>query len=149
MVRAAALFHDAIYDPRSPTNEADSAPLAAGALAPARLGRRSAWHAVAALIEATAGHDTAVARGDAEAAVLFDADLAILGSSPAEYQAYVTGVRAEYAHVDDAGWRTGRASGAADVPRTASRSTPRRRCAPPASAGHGPTSLRSWPRCDQ
>ena len=47
---------------------------------------------------------------DADAAVLFDADLAILGASPAEYQAYVTGVRAEYAHVDDAGWRTGRAA---------------------------------------
>ena len=42
--------------------------------------------------------------------MLFDADLAILGSSPAEYQAYVTGVRAEYAHVDDAGWRSGRAT---------------------------------------
>ena len=27
---------------------------------------------------------------------------------PAAYQAYVTGVRAEYAHVDAAGWRVGR-----------------------------------------
>jgi predicted metal-dependent HD superfamily phosphohydrolase len=108
-VRAAALFHDVIYDPRSATNEVDSARLAAGALAsldwpPVRYDR------VGVLIEGTAGHDTAVARGDPEAAVLFDADLAILGSSPAEYQAYVTGVRAEYAHVDDAGWRSGRAT---------------------------------------
>ena len=31
--------------------------------------------------------------------VLLDADLAVLGAEPAAYQAYVTGVRAEYAHV--------------------------------------------------
>jgi len=109
VVRAAALFHDAVYDPQSATNEEDSARLAAGALAsldwaPARYDR------VGVLIAGTAGHDAAVAQGDPDAAVLFDADLAILGSSPAEYQAYVTGVRAEYAHVDHAGWRSGRAT---------------------------------------
>ena len=109
IVRAAALFHDAVYDPRASTNEAESAALAVRALsplgwAPAPLGR------VAWLIEGTAGHDPAVAAGAPDAAVLFDADLAILGSSPAEYQAYVTGVRTEYAHVDDAGWRSGRAA---------------------------------------
>jgi membrane glycosyltransferase len=43
-------------------------------------------------------------------AIVLDADLAILGADPAEYQAYVNGVRAEYAHVDAAGWRTGRAA---------------------------------------
>ena len=91
------------------TNEAESAALAVRALgplgwAPAQLGR------VAWLIEGTAGHDPAVAADAPDAAVLFDADLAILGSSPAEYQAYVTGVRTEYAHVDDAGWRSGRAA---------------------------------------
>ncbi|MFT3852939.1 MAG: hypothetical protein QM733_09400 [Ilumatobacteraceae bacterium] len=109
LVRAAALFHDAIYDPRSATNEADSAALARDALAPLgwtddRLTR------CAELIEGTRLHDPARAAVELDAAVLFDADLAILGSSPAEYQAYVTGVRAEYAHVDDDGWRTGRAA---------------------------------------
>lgn len=109
LIRAAALFHDAIYDPRSATNEADSAALAHGALAPlgwtaARLAR------CAELIEGTKLHDPARAATEPGAAVLFDADLAILGSSPAEYQAYVTGVRAEYAHVDAAGWRAGRAA---------------------------------------
>ena len=61
----------------------------------------------APLVRATAEHD---ADGDADGAVLLDADLAVLGSEPAAYQAYVTGVRAEYAHVDAAAWRTGRAA---------------------------------------
>ena len=106
-VRAAALFHDAVYDPRSPTNEHDSAGLARRVLAdcgwePARVDR------VAALIELTAGHvapDT-----DLGADILLDADLAILGAEPADYRSYVTGVRAEYAHVDDDAWRVGRAA---------------------------------------
>jgi predicted metal-dependent HD superfamily phosphohydrolase len=107
-VRAAALFHDAVYDPRSPTNEHDSAVLARRVLAdcgwePARVER------VATLIELTAGHHPA---GDTDlgADILLDADLAILGAEPADYRAYVTGVRAEYAHVDDDAWRVGRAA---------------------------------------
>ena len=107
-VRAAALFHDAVYDPRSTTNEHDSAVLARRVLAdcgwePARVER------VATLIELTAGHHPA---GDTDlgADILLDADLAILGAEPAGYRAYVTGVRAEYAHVDDDAWRVGRAA---------------------------------------
>jgi predicted metal-dependent HD superfamily phosphohydrolase len=41
--------------------------------------------------------------------VLLDADLAVLGSEPASYQAYVAGVRSEYSHVSVDDWRTGRA----------------------------------------
>jgi predicted metal-dependent HD superfamily phosphohydrolase len=107
-VRAAALFHDAVYDPRSTTNEHDSAVLARRVLAdcgwePARVER------VAALIELTAGHHPA---GDTDlgADILLDADLAILGAEPADYRAYVTGVRAEYAHIVDDAWRVGRAA---------------------------------------
>ena len=114
-VRAAALFHDAVYDPRSPTNEHDSAVLARQVLAdcgwePARVER------VAALIELTAGHvapradDWADDGADTGADILLDADLAILGAEPADYRAYVTGVRAEYAHVADDAWRVGRAA---------------------------------------
>ena len=116
-VRAAALFHDAVYDPRSTTNEHDSAVLARRVLAdcgwePARVER------VAALIELTAGHlapdadDWADDGADTDlgADILLDADLAILGAEPADYRAYVTGVRAEYAHVDDDAWRVGRAA---------------------------------------
>ena len=43
-------------------------------------------------------------------AALCDADLAVLAADPATYAAYAAGVRAEYAHIDEAGWRTGRAA---------------------------------------
>ena len=57
-----------------------------------------------AVLEAPAEVDAA------SAAVLLDADLAILGADPAAYRAYATGVRVEYAHVPDDAWRTGRAA---------------------------------------
>ena len=111
-VVVAAFFHDAVYDPRATDNEAASARLADRELAV--LGwddvRRER---VAAMVEATAMHDvptetateTAIAT---DTAVLLDADLAVLGSDPASYQAYVAGVRSEYAHVSADDWRTGR-----------------------------------------
>src|SRR4051812_14180757 len=109
-VLAAALYHDAIYEPATDDNEARSAELAARQLA------EIDWpvlrcDAVAAMVLATSGH---IAPGmpvtsDVDTTMLLDADLAILGSDPAAYLAYVNGVRAEYAHVDDAGWVAGRA----------------------------------------
>ena len=54
----------------------------------------------------TAAHDPT----SPDEAVLCDADLAVLAADPATYTAYATGVRAEYAHVDDAAWRAGRAA---------------------------------------
>lgn len=113
-VVAAALYHDAIYDPTVDTNEAVSAVLAADDLA--EIGWPSPrCETVAAMIIATAGHLAEPAEphddpgGDAaETTMLLDADLAILGAEPGAYQAYVNGVRAEYAHIDDAQWRTGR-----------------------------------------
>lgn len=109
---AAAFFHDAVYDPTSPDNEERSALLSIRQLA--TLG----WAdgdiaAVAADIRATAGHlaaddDADGGSTDVTRDVLLDADLAVLGSDAAAYQAYATGVRAEYAHVDDDAWRIGR-----------------------------------------
>ncbi len=103
-VVAAAFFHDAVYDPRASDNEERSAQLAERVLA--ELGwpedRRLA---VGAMVRATAAHGAA---DDVDTAVLLDADLAVLGAEPAAYQAYVTGVRAEYAHVDPGAWRIGR-----------------------------------------
>jgi len=100
----AAFFHDAVYDPRASDNEACSARVAARALT--GLG----WDggrtlAVTAMIQATAKHEWSA---DGDTAVLLDADLAVLGAEPSPYVAYVTGVRAEYAHLDAASWRDGR-----------------------------------------
>ena len=113
-VVAAGLYHDAIYDPRVDTNEALSAALAARDLADIGWSTQRC-DSVAALIIATAGHLSDPAqpsvhgddRGD-DTAMLLDADLAILGAEPGAYQSYVNGVRAEYAHIDDGLWRTGR-----------------------------------------
>jgi len=100
---AAAAYHDAVYEPRSPANERASARLARRDLASAgweteRLDR------VEAMIIGTASH---LDPTDADAAVLFDADLAVLASS--DYDRYVEAVRDEYRHVGDDEWRSGRA----------------------------------------
>jgi predicted metal-dependent HD superfamily phosphohydrolase len=107
-VVAAAFYHDAVYEPTYPANERASA----------RLARRDltsiGWDAdaierVASMIEATE-HVTIESGGvTGDTAVLLDADLAVLGADPAGYSTYVTGVRAEYRHVTDDEWRTGRA----------------------------------------
>lgn len=106
-VKIAAFFHDAVYDPRSPSNEADSAALCGRELT--QLG----WSAeqideVKRLILLTRDHG-ASDNSDAGGSVLLDADLAVLGASPNVYQAYVSGVRAEYSHVGEQAWRVGRA----------------------------------------
>jgi predicted metal-dependent HD superfamily phosphohydrolase len=104
-VLAAAFYHDAVYDPTAADNEERSAALAERVLG--ELGWDIArCRAVGDLVRATAGHES---DGTADRAVLIDADLAVLGSDPAAYQAYVTGVRAEYGHLDDQAWRRGRA----------------------------------------
>jgi predicted metal-dependent HD superfamily phosphohydrolase len=104
-VRLAAWYHDAIYDPRAApgANEAASAALAERDL-PTFGTAADRVAAVARLVQVTAGHEPAAA----DEAVVCDADLAVFAADPATYAAYATGVRAEYAHVDEAAWRTGR-----------------------------------------
>lgn len=103
-VVAAAFFHDAVYDPAANDNEEQSAALAGRMLA--ELG----WPA--ARVDVVTRHVMATERheptDDHDTNVLIDADLAVLGTEPAAYQAYLTGVRAEYGHVDDAAWGQGR-----------------------------------------
>jgi predicted metal-dependent HD superfamily phosphohydrolase len=104
-IRAGALFHDIVYDPRSDSNEADSAEIAGEALT--AVGWESGRvELVRDMIEATATHRAATF----EAQVLLDADLAVLGGDSASYREYVAGVRFEYGFVDDAAWRSGRAA---------------------------------------
>ena len=106
-VEWAIWFHDYVYDPRSATNEADSAGVAAEALAAqgedAAIVRRTGE-----LILATR-HGAAEASGH-DAGLLISLDLAILATPPARYGEYVARVRAEYAHVADADFVRGRAA---------------------------------------
>lgn len=102
-VQLAAVYHDAVYDPRRTDNEATSADL--GAAVAAELGwEPQRCHRVHRLVMATAGHRPR----STDEAVLIDADLAVLGGDARSYSAYVAGIRAEYAHVDEQGWQRGR-----------------------------------------
>jgi predicted metal-dependent HD superfamily phosphohydrolase len=110
-VQLAAWFHDAVYDPEAGAgaNEEASAALAEEVLAalgqpPTRVA------AVAALVRATADHQVADDLPPIDAAVLFDADLAILAAPAERYMTYAADVRAEYAHVPHAAFRSGRAA---------------------------------------
>ena len=106
LVRLAAWFHDAVYDPRATDNEERSAEVATVALADLGLAP-DAVAEVARLVRLTATH--AVAPGDRDGAVLCDADLAVLASDRLRYQSYTEGVRREYAHLDDPAFARGRA----------------------------------------
>lgn len=105
----AILYHDAIYDPRSGTNEADSA----GLLVRERAGQEApdTLALAEAMVRATAGHAVPDGLADARTCAAFlDLDLGILAAPPAAYDAYAAGVRTEYAHVPDEAWRAGRAA---------------------------------------
>lgn len=110
-VRLAILYHDAVYDPRRDDNESRSAALLraseAGRVPPARL------DAAEAMVLATARHlvpEGLPAPVAADMRCFLDMDLAILGAAPGEFAAYDDAIRAEYAHVADAGYHAGRAA---------------------------------------
>jgi len=106
-VRLAVWFHDAVYDPRSDRNEEDSAALAREALG--RLGLAADLVAeVSRLVLLTKSHATTP--GDDAGRLLLDADLAVLGTPPDEYDAYAAAIRREYAWVEEAAYRAGRAA---------------------------------------
>jgi predicted metal-dependent HD superfamily phosphohydrolase len=105
VVELAAWFHDVVYDARSADNEARSADWAGGALpslsVPAAMIER-----VKELVLLTASHEAP--NGDMAAAILLDADLAILGAPPPRYREYASAIRREYAWVQEADYRAGR-----------------------------------------
>lgn len=107
LVRLAAWFHDAVYDPTAADNEHRSAMLARKALG-ALYVEDLAVDEVRRLVELTAAHDPDDT--DRNGAVLCDADLAVLASGPDDYAAYVAAVRAEFAHLDDQTFAGGRAA---------------------------------------
>ena len=100
----AVWFHDAIYDTRRKDNEDQSA---AYALAVLTQGVSEAiCTRVKQLILATKTHQASP--GDTDCQLLLDADLAILGSDPANYDRYAQAIRQEYAWVSEADYRAGR-----------------------------------------
>lgn len=106
-VEMAIFFHDAVYDPRRDDNEAKSAELfRVYAGKHAAIGAEGVER-IAAMILATAKH---LPDPDISMRLLLDLDLAVLGSTPERYAAYVQAVRKEYAFVPDAAWRDGRAA---------------------------------------
>lgn len=105
LVRLAAWYHDAVYDVDRADNEERSAALAERSLSTAGL-RPADVAEVSRLVRLTANH--APRRGDANGAVLCDADLVVLAGSEDEYAAYLAAVRAEYGRFSDEEFRLGR-----------------------------------------
>lgn len=103
-VRLAAWYHDAVYDPQRSDNEEVSAARARAGLRGLVAEERIAE--VERLVLLTAGH--AAEPGDANGAVLCDADLAVLAAPPEAYAAYASAVREEYGHLDDDVFTAGR-----------------------------------------
>jgi predicted metal-dependent HD superfamily phosphohydrolase len=98
----AAWFHDAIYDGERDAEER-SAVWAEEALS------GTAYAAeVARLVRLTETHDPGA--DDLAGQALCDADLAILAATRERYDAYVAGVRRDYAHLSDADFTAGRAA---------------------------------------
>lgn len=97
----AAWFHDAVYD-GDRDDEERSAFLAETELADAGVDAAE----VARLVRLTATHSPH--EDDLAGQALCDADLGILAASAQRYAEYAAGVRADYAHIDDDGFREGR-----------------------------------------
>jgi predicted metal-dependent HD superfamily phosphohydrolase len=105
-VRLAAWYHDVVHDPTRDDNEAASAGRARAGLNGLVPAERIAE--VERLVLLTAGHDPAP--GDANGAVLCDADLAVLASPPEAYATYASAIREEYGHLPDEVFAAGRAA---------------------------------------
>ena len=103
LLALALWFHDAVYDPRAPDNEARSADWARAALPELGL-PAEAVERVARLVLATRDH----VASDADMGLLLDLDLAILAAPAARLAEYERQIRAEYAFVPEPDFRAGR-----------------------------------------
>ena len=107
-------YHDAIYEPGAPDNEERSAILARQAAArlglPEELGREAEALVLATRHLGPGGGSPADAPGPADAPLMQDIDLAILGAAPEVFAAYEEGIRLEYAFVPEGQRRARRAA---------------------------------------
>ena len=96
-VKLALYFHDIVYDPKSSTNEIESANYAVNFLgsigASSELQQR-----IHELIMMTVNHKPSL---DYDAQLMIDIDLAILGSIPSRFNEYQEQIRKEFSHVED------------------------------------------------
>jgi predicted metal-dependent HD superfamily phosphohydrolase len=103
-VALALWFHDVIYDPRRTDNEARSAQWARDSVMQAGLPAAVAQR-VHELVMATRHHEPPA---DADAQLLVDVDLSILGADTARFDESDRQIRSEYAHMSDEDYRAGR-----------------------------------------
>jgi len=94
-VELALWFHDAVYDPKAGDNEENSAALARQCLAEAGASGALA-EAVAKLVMATKSHEVGA---NADAGLMVDVDLSILGKHEKRFSEYERQIREEYAWV--------------------------------------------------
>jgi predicted metal-dependent HD superfamily phosphohydrolase len=104
-VKLAVWFHDFVYDSQASDNESKSAELARDLLTEINLSPEIIDR-TQQLILATKGHQ--IDPDDADRSIFLDADLAILGTVPAQYQNYARSIRQEYGWVSDVEYKTGR-----------------------------------------
>ncbi|HWC20919.1 MAG TPA: hypothetical protein VG502_01345 [Flexivirga sp.] len=107
LAHVAAWLHDAVYDVQAPSGESErkSARMARNLLASLQFDGADR-QVVEELILLTIDHGTQLPGPLAD--VFTDADLAILAALEARFDEYCAQVRAEYAHVPDAAYATGR-----------------------------------------
>lgn len=98
-------FHDVVYDPRSKTNEEDSAELAHQRLLAAGWSPRDAER-VRTIVLDTKQHRPTIAGSD----LVLDLDLMSLAVPWPEFADNSAAIRREYAHVTDAEFAAGRAA---------------------------------------
>jgi predicted metal-dependent HD superfamily phosphohydrolase len=99
LVLLAIFFHDIIYDPKSGTNEEDSAALYntfAAAVGQGADETAAVHHYILATKTHTAAAESA---DDSDLSIVLDLDLAILGADSSAYAEYAHQIRCEYAHV--------------------------------------------------
>ncbi len=101
----AVWFHDFVYEPQASDNEIQSAKFAAQVLTDMSQSIELVDR-VQQLILATQGHQ--IDPDDFDLCVFLDADLAILGADPDQYQTYYRSIRREYSWVSDAAYQVGR-----------------------------------------
>jgi predicted metal-dependent HD superfamily phosphohydrolase len=108
-------FHDVIYDPKSSTNEEDSAKLFQAFSRERDFLKESDITTVTDYILKTKAHVTDAhlqkdVFGDSDLHVFLDLDMSILGSESSVYDQYAEAIRQEYIHVPLSAYTHGRAA---------------------------------------